>query len=372
MSFVIEKEALIETMNAVLGSIEKKKTVPILNNIKIDCRGNQLYLTATDMDLFATSVCSVKGEQDYVTTVPGQLLFDIVKKAPDGAELKLEYNDEKKSLTISQGSSKFKLPCLEADSFPVISEGGSVSSTKLPAKSLASLIEKVRFAVSSDETRYYLNGIFMHTAEQSLKSVATDGYKLALYSIEQPENFEFSEGVILPRKCINEVKRIIDLNPNLEAVEIIFSQNKAKFIFGSTILISKLIDGKFPDYVKVIPTGNDKAIKVDKKTLVHTVDRIATIVNEEKNKLIKLMFANNKLTVQAQTSNGGFADESLAIDYDYEAELEIGFNPYFLLEALNQMESAEVILDLKNASSPVIIRDSENNKLFCILMPMRV
>lgn len=372
MKFIVEKEVLALELNAVLGSVERKKVVPILANVKLDCKGNKLYITATDMDLFATSVGEVKGEEDGITTVPAHLLYDIVKKTPDGAEIKFTYDGEKQTMDVHHGSSKFKLPCLDPDSFPVINEGGVVSNTKISSKILSALIERVRFAISNDETRYYLNGIYLHTMDNTLKSVATDGYKLAMFGTEKPENFDFAEGAILPKKTIAEVKRIIDADPSISEVEVMFSQNKVKFIFNNTILISKLVDGKFPDYERVIPTGNDKEIKLAKKDLVSIVDRISIIVNEEKSKLIKLTFSQHNLNIQAQTSEGSSGNEDLAVDYDFPEEIIIGFNPAFLLEALSQIEGDDVILDIKNSSSPVMVKDPKNATLLYILMPMRV
>jgi DNA polymerase-3 subunit beta len=275
-------------------------------------------------------------------------------------------------MQVKAGRSNFNLPTLPRDDFPVIAEGDLPTSFELPVAELIQIIDKTRFAISTEETRYYLNGIFLHVAEDStgpvLKAAATDGHRLARYTVTRPEGAAGMPDVIVPRKCVGEIRKLLD-----EAegnVEISLSASKIRFQLGNAVLTSKLIDGTFPDYSRVIPTANDKLLKVDPKSLFQGVDRVSTIASE-KTRAVKVGLDKDRITLSVTSPENGTAAEELPAGYDADA-MEIGFNARYLSDILGQVDGDSVELHLADANAPTLIRESEKSPALYVLMPMRV
>jgi DNA polymerase-3 subunit beta len=329
---------------------------------------------ATDLDLQVVETMSASSvDQPGAITVSAHLLFDIARKLPEGSQVSLTTSDNR--LEVKAGRSNFKLPTLPRDDFPVIVEGDLPTSFELPARLLAELIDRTRFAISTEETRYYLNGIFLHVTDDSepmLKAAATDGHRLARFTLPRPEGAAGMPDVIVPRKAVGELRKLLEeaLDGN---VLIDLSASKIRFTLGGeggVVLTSKLIDGTFPDYSRVIPTANDKLLKVDPKAFFSGVDRVATIATE-KTRAVKIGLDNDRVTLSVTSPDNGTAAEELAAEYRAEG-MEIGFNANYLKDILGQIDAETVELHLADAGAPTLIRESEASPALYVLMPMRV
>ncbi len=303
-------------------------------------------------------------------TVSAHLLFDIARKLPDGSQVSLETADNR--MTVKAGRSRFSLPTLPRDDFPMIVEGDLPTSFEIPAATLAQLIDRTRFAISTEETRYYLNGIFFHVTDEDLKAAATDGHRLARFTIRRPDGAEGMPDVIVPRKCIAELRKLLE--ESLDASVLVdLSASKVRFTLGGengVVLTSKLIDGTFPDYSRVIPTGNDKLLRLDPKSFYEGVDRVATIATE-KTRAVKMALENDKVTLSVTSPDNGTAAEEVPADYSAQG-FEIGFNANYLKDILGQIEGDTVELHLADAGAPTLIRQDEKSPALYVLMPMRV
>jgi len=375
MKAKIERANLLRCLSHVQSVVERRNTIPILSNVLIEAdAGGRIKVMATDLDLQVVETMAANSvETPGALTVSAHLLFDIARKLPDGGEVSLEAAENR--LVIKAGRSRFQLPTLPRDDFPVIVEGDLPTSFELPARLLAELIDRTRFAISTEETRYYLNGIFLHVADDGrpvLKAAATDGHRLARYTIDQPEGAAGMPDVIVPRKAVAELRKLLD-----EAIDgnvgIDLSPSKIRFTLGGeggVVLTSKLIDGTFPDYSRVIPTGNDKLLKLDPKSFFAGVDRVATIATE-KTRAVKMVLDTDKVTLTVTSPDNGTANEELAADYRSDP-IEIGFNATYLKEVLAQIDSETVELHFADAGAPTLIRKDEKSPALYVLMPMRV
>ena len=375
MKATIERATLIRCLSHVQSVVERRNTIPILSNILIEASmGGAVRVMATDLDLqVVETIAAANVESPGATTVSAHLLFDIARKLPDGSQVSLEVADNR--MTVKAGRSRFQLPTLPKDDFPVIVEGDLPTSFEVPAKVLAELIDRTRFAISTEETRYYLNGIFLHVSDEDtpvLKAAATDGHRLARYTIARPDGADGMPDVIVPRKAVAELRKLLEeaMDGN---VQVDLSASKIRFTLGGeggTVLTSKLIDGTFPDYSRVIPTGNDKLLKVDPKAFFAGVDRVATIATE-KTRAVKMGLDADKVTLSVTSPDNGTATEELAAEYSSDG-FEIGFNAGYLKDILSQIESDTVELHLADAGAPTLIRKDENAPALYVLMPMRV
>ncbi|UIP05563.1 DNA polymerase III subunit beta [Erythrobacter sp. SDW2] len=375
MKATIERATLIRCLSHVQSVVERRNTIPILSNILIEASmGGAVKVMATDLDLqVVETMPAASVESPGATTVSAHLLFDIARKLPDGSQVNLEVADNR--MTVKAGRSRFQLPTLPKDDFPVIVEGDLPTSFEVPAKVLAELIDRTRFAISTEETRYYLNGIFLHVSDEDtpvLKAAATDGHRLARYTIARPDGAEGMPDVIVPRKAVAELRKLLEeaMDGN---VQVDLSASKIRFTLGGeggTVLTSKLIDGTFPDYSRVIPTGNDKLLRVDPKAFFAGVDRVATIATE-KTRAVKMGLDADKVTLSVTSPDNGTATEELAAEYSSDG-FEIGFNAGYLKDILSQIESDTVELHLADAGAPTLIRKDENAPALYVLMPMRV
>ncbi len=373
MKAAIERAAFLRTLGHVQSVVERRNTIPILSNVRIAADDDTLRLTATDMEMEMLESAPARVERASVTTVPAHTLYDIVRKLPDGVDITIEVKgDDVGRMSLSSGRSRFVLPVLPADDFPVMSAEGFTSDFTLPAAVFARLIDKTRFAMSAEETRYYLNGIHLHAAERDgaarLRAVATDGHRLALAETEPPTGAESLPGVIMPRKTVQEVRRLLD---DTEAdVALAVSDAKIRFTVGSAVLTSKLVEGAFPDYEKVIPRQNNTSLVIQNAVFAEAVDRVATI-SAEKSRSVKLSLEPGKLTLAVDNPDSGNAVEELNVEFT-ASPLEIGFNARYLLDVAGQIEGDTAEFRLADAASPTLILDRADPNAQFVLMPLRV
>ena len=367
MKATIERAALLKSLGHVQSVVERRNTIPILSNVLIEAGENgTMRFMATDLDLQIVDEAEAAIDQPGTTTVSAHTLFEIVRKLPDGSQVSLSAADGR--LHIAASRYKSNLPTLPRDDFPVIAEGELPTTFELPAVKLRQIIDKTRFAISTEETRYYLNGIFMHVADDVLKAAATDGHRLARVTIARPEGAQGMPDIIVPRKCIGELRKLLDEVEG--SVEISLSASKIRFTLGHAVLTSKLIDGTFPDYSRVIPTGNDKLLTIDPKSFLQGVDRVATIASE-KTRAVKMALDRDKITLSVTSPENGTATEEVPGDYS-AAGFEIGFNAKYLSDILSQIESDTVEVHLADAAAPTLIRENDKAEALYVLMPMRV
>lgn len=371
MKLTIERAALLKSLGHVQSVVERRNTIPILANVMIKAEAGRLSLVATDMDLEVVETIPVDVDVAGETTAPAHTLHDIVRKLPDGSQVELAFDSAANAIGLRAGRSRFRLGCLPVSDFPTMAGGEMTHHFTLTAADLSGLIERTRFAISLEETRYYLNGIYFHATEGDtpmLRAVATDGHRLARVEMVMPAGAEQMPGIIVPRKTVNELYRLIEETDTDIKVEL--SATKIRFLFGHVVLTSKLIDGTFPDYERVIPAGNDKVMEVQAKEFAEAVDRVSTIATE-KSRAIKLNVAQGTLTLSATSSEQGSANEELEVAFEADP-LEIGFNARYLLDITQQLEGDGARFIMADASSPTIIRDVADASALYVLMPMRV
>ncbi|MGE5063500.1 MAG: DNA polymerase III subunit beta [Myxococcales bacterium] len=367
MKATIERAVLLKSLGHVQSVVERRNTIPILSNVLIEAREDgSIRLMATDLDLQVDESVPANVSQAGATTVSAHTLFDIVRKLPEGSQVELTAAEGK--MQVVAGRSRFNLSTLPRDDFPVIAEGELPTKFELPAATLRQIIEKTRFAISSEETRYYLMGIFLHVVDDQLRAAATDGHRLARVTVPRPDGADGMPDVIVPRKAVQELYRLLE---ELEGtVEISLSPTKIRFGLGSAILTSKLIDGTFPDYNRVIPTANDKLLKLDPKSFSAGVDRVSTIASE-KTRAVKISLDRDKVTLSVTSPENGIATEELAADYGADG-LEIGFNAKYLLDILGEIDGDTVEVHLADAAAPTLLRENDKSNALYVLMPMRV
>ena len=367
MKATIERATLLRGLSHVQSVVERRNTIPILSNVLIEASlDGSLRLMATDLDLQIDETVPAAVDQAGAITVPAHTLFDIARKLPEGAQVELTAAEGK--IKVNAGRAKFELGTLPRDDFPVIAEGELPTRFELPAETLKQIIDKTRFAISTEETRYYLNGIFLHVADDSLKAAATDGHRLARVTVPRPEGAEAMPDVIVPRKCVAELRKLLDEVDG--SVGVSLSGSKIRFDLGAAILTSKLIDGTFPDYSRVIPTGNDKILKIDPKSFMQGVDRVSTIATE-KTRAVKMALDRDRITLSVTSPDNGTAAEEVPGEYAAQP-FEIGFNSRYLMDILGQIESDLVEVHLADAAAPTLIRENDKSPALYVLMPMRV
>lgn len=367
----ISRPDLLKSLNLTQSVVERRGTIPILSNIRLEAAGGGLKLTATDMDISVEDKADAAIDVSGATTVPAHTFFDIIRKLPEGNEITLDKPAGDNKLTIRSGSARFSLSTLPVDDFPVMDEGDLTHHFTLPAAELQNLVEKTRFAVSTEETRYYLNGVYLHTTEEEdkvLRTVATDGHRLARLETAVPDGATGMPGVIVPRKTIGELRKLTEGTDG--NIEISLSETKIRFRSENTVLISKLIDGTFPDYARVIPSNNDKIMEVNCKELASAVDRVSVIATE-KTRGIKLNLSANRLTLSANSPEQGNATEELEVTYAAD-DLEIGFNSRYMLDMLSQIEGETVQFVFAESAAPALVRDPGDVGAIYVIMPMRV
>ncbi|MEQ1704963.1 MAG: DNA polymerase III subunit beta [Rickettsiales bacterium] len=371
MQFVIERANLLKSLGHVQSVVEKRGTIAVLSNIKIDAKGSEVSLTATDMDIAVVEKVPAEVSKSGSTTVPAHTLYDIVRKLPEGLQIELTTSDDGSKIAIRAGQSRFSLACLPIEDFPVMADGEFSHNFSLKSAECLALIEKPSFAISNEETRYYLNGIYVHVSgsgdEKVLRAVATDGHRLARVEVAVPAGADGMPGVIVPRKTIQELRKLLE---NGEGdVEVSLSETKIRFVYGDAVLVSKLIDGNFPDYERVIPAANEKLMEVDCKIFKDAVDRVS-VISSEKSRAIKLQLESGKLILNAG-SGDQVASEEIEINYS-STPIEIGFNSRYLLDMMTQIDGDTVQFLLNDGNSPALVRDTADVSSLYVIMPMRV
>jgi DNA polymerase-3 subunit beta len=367
MKLTIDRMSLLRPLGHVQSVVERRNTIPILANVVLRAEDGQLSLTATDMDMDVATEVGCAVATSGTTTMSAHMLYDIARKLPDGAEVELTVADG--HANISAGRSSFRLPTLPVEDFPAISSSDLPVNFTLTAADLRDLIDATRFAISTEETRYYLNGIYLHKAEDgNLCAVATDGHRLALTRQALPSGASQMPSVILPRKAVGELRKLLDDYDG--DVSVGLSETRAEFGFGAVRLTSKLIDGTFPDYTRVIPAGNDRIMQVDAASFSAAVDRVSTI-SSEKSRSVKMGLKPGVLTLSASNTDASSATEELEVTYD-GPEMDIGFNARYLLDIAGQVNNDIVEFALADQGSPSLVRAPGDDASLFVLMPMRV
>jgi DNA polymerase-3 subunit beta len=371
MKFSISRETLLKALKHTQSVVEKRTSIAILSNVRLKAENNKLELTATDNDITVQGIAEAFVDGAGVTTANAHKLFEIVSKIPEGVMVEMTLNGEGNRLSITAGKAKFSLACLAADAFPDMTkvDGGTVFT--LSSNELKRLLAKSQFASATDETRAYLNGIYLHVAEADgakvLRAAATDGHRLARVDASVPEGLTELQGVILPRKTVAELRRLTE-----DAKEVTFRVTD-RLIQAETSEItvtSKVVDGNFPDYDKVIPADNNLTMDVPARALLQAVDRVA-ILSHEKSRSIKFSLQSGNLLITANNPDQENAAEELKVDYDKDS-MDVGFNARYVADIGNQMDGDDMQFWFKDPASPVIVRDPKDAGALFVVMPMRV
>lgn len=367
MNFSLNRELLLKPLLLVSGAVERKSTLPILGNILLDVSGDSLTLTATDLELEMVSYTQVDNHaEDGQITVPARKLLDICKSLPENSML--TFSSDNDVIRLSTGRSKYSLSTLPATDFPNIDEWKGDVEFKLLKSELLRLIESTHFSMANQDVRYYLNGMSIETENNEIRSVATDGHRLAICKIANDSLALPARQVIVPRKGILEIIRL--LSPVDEEIQVFLGSNHIRIIDQEFSFTSKLVDGRFPDYRRVLPRNGDKVLETDKDQLRQVLSR-ASILSNEKFKGVRLNFGQSELKITANNPEQEQAEEEIEINFPYE-DLEIGFNVSYVLDVLNAIKDAEVKFTLADANSSVVIEGSNSGEALYVVMPMRL
>ncbi len=372
MKFSIERAALLDAVSQAQSVVERRNTIPILANVLMEADGADVSLKATDLDIEVIDKTGAQVERAGGTTVSAVLFHEIVRKLPDGALVQIDEDQAQGRLNVTAGRSHFSLATLAREDFPVMASSDYAANFSCPAPVLRRLLDKTRFAISTEETRYYLNGVYLHVAEgdggQVLRAVATDGHRLARVDAELPDGAADMPGVIVPRKTVDQVRKLLSDDDAQIAVSV--SETKIRFATPQITLTSKVIDGTFPDYARVIPAGNTRKLEVDAADFAKAVDRVAT-VSSERSRAVKLALDEDRLTLSVNAPDSGNAEEELAVAYGDE-KLEIGFNAKYLQEIAAQVDRENAVFMFNNAGDPTLMREGDDQSAIYVVMPMRV
>lgn len=372
MKISIERGALLKAVGQAQSVVERRNTIPILANVLIEAEGDTVSFRATDLDIEVVDKCPAMVERAGATTVSAVTLHEIVRKLPDGAMVQLTDDGANGRLTVEAGRSNFSLATLPKEDFPVMASADYDSNFAIAAPVLRRLFDKSKFAISTEETRYYLNGVYMHVSDSDggkvLRCVATDGHRLARVDAPLPSGAADLPGVIVPRKTVGELRKLLDDDEMEIAVSV--SETKVRFATPEITLTSKVIDGTFPDYTRVIPTGNTRKLEVDAAEFAKAVDRVAT-VSSERSRAVKLSLDEDKLVLSVNAPDSGAAEEELAVAYGDE-RLEIGFNAKYLQEIAAQVDRENAVFLFNSSGDPTLMREGNDTSAVYVVMPMRV
>jgi DNA polymerase-3 subunit beta len=368
----IERSDLLKAVAQAQSVVERRNTIPILANVLIEAEGSDVTFRATDLDIEVVDKAPAQVERAGATTVSATTLHEIVRKLADGALVTLTADSAAGRLTVEAGRSNFSLATLPREDFPVMASSEYASNFSVPAPVLRRLFDKSKFAISTEETRYYLNGVYMHVSDSDggkvLRCVATDGHRLARIDADLPEGGTDMPGVIVPRKTVGEMRKLLDDDDMIIAVSV--SETKVRFATPNITLTSKVIDGTFPDYTRVIPQGNTRKMEVDAADFAKAVDRVAT-VSSERSRAVKLQLDEDRLVLSVNAPDSGAAEEELAVAYNDEP-LEIGFNAKYLLEIASQVDRENAVFMFNSSGDPTLMREGNDHSAVYVVMPMRV
>ncbi|MFK7878894.1 DNA polymerase III subunit beta [Roseobacter sp.] len=372
MKISIERAALLKAVSQAQSVVERRNTIPILANVLIEAEGSDVTFRATDLDIEVVDRAPAHVERAGATTVSATTLHEIVRKLPDGALVSLTADGTTGRLTVEAGRSNFSLATLPKEDFPVMASSEYASNFSAPAPVLRRLFDKSKFAISTEETRYYLNGVYMHISSTDgggvLRCVATDGHRLARIDADLPDGATDMPGVIIPRKTVGELRKLLEDDEMKIAVSV--SETKVRFATPDITLTSKVIDGTFPDYTRVIPQGNTRKLEVDASDFAKAVDRVAT-VSSERSRAVKLQLDEDRLVLSVNAPDSGAAEEELAVSYGDE-RLEIGFNAKYLLEIASQVDRENAVFMFNSSGDPTLMREGNDQSAVYVVMPMRV
>ena len=366
----VEQAQLIKVLGRVHRVVERRNTIPILGNVLIDVQQDSIKFRATDLDIEVTDSVPAEVAAKGSTTVSAHLFHDIVRKMPQGSQIVIEADPGRNVVIVKAGRSRFTLQTLPVEDFPALTIGDFTHSFVIAGKDLHRLIDKAEFAISTEETRYYLSGIYLHSAgshnKPTLRAVATDGHRLAQVEMLIPQGATGMPGIIVPRKTVGEIARLFDADSE---ISVNLSTTKITFESGTVSLTSKLIDGTFPDYARVIPLNNDKTLRVERKALEIAADRVAT-VSSERGRAVKVMLSAGKIVLNVTNPDSGSATEEMEAEFD-APDLDIGFNSSYLRDILGQVDGDVVTVKLADPGSPTLFSGADDGSLY-VLMPMRV
>ena len=365
MKFTAAREALLKPLQAVIGVVERRQTMPILSNVLIIAKDGQLSVTATDLEVELVAQTEVEAESDGEITVSGRKLLDICRALPEGAEVNVSLSGEK--LSVRAGRSKFNLVTLPAAEFPVVEDIKAGQTIAVSQESLGRLIEKTHFSMAQQDVRYYLNGMLLETGGKHLRAVATDGHRLALCQVDLDGDDLEEQQVIVPRKGVLELQRLMSGDGGLD---IELGSNHIRIQLDGIRFTSKLIDGRFPEYDRVIPKESSNELKADRTEFKNALQRTA-ILSNEKYRGIRLVIRDSGVVLQAHNPEQEEAEEELAVEYAGE-DIEIGFNVNYLLDALGAVEGDDVTLSVQDSNSSCLIRQPGNDDCTFVVMPMRL
>ena len=366
MKTIIKREQLLIPLQKVIGAVERRQTIPILGNVLFKAKAGLLSLTATDLEIEMVSLIDASSNEDFQTTIPARKLLDICKALPDSSDIEFTIEDNK--ITLLSNRSRFTLSSLPANDFPGLDDIDEQYSFSMEQQQLKSLIDKTAFAMAQQDVRYYLNGILVEISESGIKLVATDGHRLALSECQVETSLESEKQIIIPRKGVMELARLLENTDS--AVKVVLSQNHVRIETDVLVFTSKLIDGKFPDYNRVIPVDGNKVMMVNREELKSSMNRIA-ILSNEKYRGIRLTLSEGNLAIQANNPDQEEAEEELSVEYD-DIEMDIGFNVTYIIDVLNVLNSENVDVKLKDANSSCIMSDSNDSSSLYVVMPMRL
>ncbi len=371
MQFVVKRDVLLKSLNFVQGIVEKKNTLPILSNVLLQLKDQKLSIVATDLDIiFYDQISEVNILKEGSTTTSAAILFDILRKIPSNAELNFELKSENK-LSLKSDNADFNLLCLPTDNFPTFTDEFEGQEISLNNQRFLKLLNKTKISISNDDTRHYLNGIFLHLTEAHgrnfLTGVATDSHRLSSSSLEI-ENIADFTSLILPRKTVFQLCALLAENNNQLTMQT--SENKIKFTMGNIKLISKVIDGKFPDYKKVVPTNNDKLLVVSSKNFINSIERVASVSLDRKEG-VKLIINKDNIQLSVNSANSGEGNEKIKAEFNSE-NLKISFNSKYLIDIASEVDDKNLKMNLKDSTSPVLIEDVSDKNSYYVIMPMKI
>jgi len=372
MQFIVKRDILLKSLNFVQGVVEKKNTLPILSNVLLELKDNKLSIVATDLDIvFYDEISEVKILKEGSTTTSAAILYDILRKISSNSELNFDLKTENK-LSLKSDNSDFNLLCLPIDNFPTFSDEFEGSEIALNNKRFLKLLNKTKIAISNDDTRHYLNGVFLHLTEAHgrnfLTGVATDSHRLSSSSLEIESANDFSS-LILPRKTVFQLCSL--LTESAEKLSMKISENKIQFTLGNIKLISKVIDGKFPDYKKVVPTNNEKSLVVSSKDFINSIERV-TSVSLDRKEGVKLAINKENIQLSVNSANSGEGNEILKANFNSNDHLNISFNSQYLVDIASEVEDKNLKMNLKDSVSPVLIEDASDKNSYYVIMPMKI
>ena len=371
MQFVVKRDILLKSLNFVQGVVEKKNTLPILSNVLIQLKDKKLSIIATDLDIiFYDEITDVKILNEGSTTTSAAILFDILRKISSNSDLNFNLKSENK-LSLKSENSDFNLLCLPIDNFPTFADEFDGHETSIDNQKFLKLLNKTRISISNDDTRHYLNGVFIHLTEAHgrnfLTGVATDSHRLSSSSLEVEKINNFSP-LILPRKTVFQLCSL--LTENRDPLLIQTSENKIKFTIGKIRLISKVIDGKFPDYKKVVPINNDKVLTVSSKDFISSIERVASVSIDGKEG-VKLLINKDNIQLSVNSANSGEGNEKIEANFNSD-NLNISFNSKYLIDIASEVEDKKLKINLKDSVSPVLIEDNSDKNSYYVIMPMKI